>query len=161
MSSNLANFISMGVKAAVACLMGLPAWAESNIEKDFIALENAHWEVIGSWQACVEVSDTSFDFVDSGYIDDTLMVLREVVLNAESVDYLLNSAEQDIGALGLDLVSSGRLTKKMLEAKSLSHSQSRSEMERNLTSESSASFVIGECAVLKTRLKQRSRGTLF
>ena len=132
MSSNLATSISMGIKAAVACLMGLPAWAQSNTERDFISQKNAHWEVIGSWQACVEVLDISLDLVDESYIDDTLTVLREVVLNAESVDSLLNSAEQDIGALGLDLVSSGRLTKKMLEAKSLSYERSRLEMEQNL-----------------------------
>jgi hypothetical protein len=160
-SSNLANLISMGIKAAGACLIGLPAWAQSNIEREFISQENAHWEVIGSWQACVEVSDISLDLEDSSYIHDTLTVLREVVLNAESVDSMLNTAEQDIGALGLGLVSSGRLIKKMLEAKSLSYSRSRSKMEQNLSAESSASFVIGDCAVLKTRLKQRGRGILF
>lgn len=161
MSSNLASSMSMWVKAAGACLIALPSWAQSNVERDFISQETAHWEVIGSWQACIEVSHMSFDLVDLSYFDDTLTVLREVVLNSESVDSLLNTAEQDIGALGLDLASSGRLTKKMLQAKSLSYGRSLSRMEHNLSAESSASFVIGDCAVLKSRLKQRERGILF
>lgn len=161
MSSSLAHFVSTAIRVVGACLIGLPAWAQSNLEKDFISQENALWEVIGSWQACVEVSDASLDLVDASYIDDTLTVLKEVVLNAESVDSLLSSAEQRIGALGLDLLSSERLTKKMLEVKSLSYRRSRSEMEQNLSAEPSASFIIGDCAVLKIGLKQRARGILF